>query len=349
MRNIYYNWIWILVVSAISCSKENQNVTLAGGNQQFMPCTEWTYSPSDVSSVQSEQYMQSSSDDDMLIYEYIGSEDITMSYLFVSDKLAASSIILENSSSNQKKIKELLLTYTQVGDKNGSPVYVNSAKTTAALLEISKAGNDKEYVSLAFAPYAPYEEEIDEDAPYVDLGLSVYWAKCNVEASAPEKGGGYYAWSETRTKSSYWRENYLFCNNDDNVYIFEYTNSYADISGTIYDVATKKLGEGWRMPTKQEALELIYSCTWERDYINDVAGAKVTGPNGQSIFIPNTGYKKQDKDPGSYTSLWTSEAISKTSEEAYAIVTSNNLNTEPELDIVWKAWGLPVRAVKDRN
>ena len=38
---------------------------------------------------------------------------------------------------------------------------------------------------------------------YVDLGLSVKWATCNVGANSPEDYGDYYAWGETSTKSSY--------------------------------------------------------------------------------------------------------------------------------------------------
>ncbi|WP_290091377.1 PEGA domain-containing protein, partial [uncultured Muribaculum sp.] len=36
---------------------------------------------------------------------------------------------------------------------------------------------------------------------YVDLGLSVKWAACNVGASSPEDYGNYYAWGETATKA----------------------------------------------------------------------------------------------------------------------------------------------------
>ena len=41
------------------------------------------------------------------------------------------------------------------------------------------------------------------DHEYVDLGLSVKWATCNVGASKPEDYGNYYAWGETTTKSDY--------------------------------------------------------------------------------------------------------------------------------------------------
>ena len=37
---------------------------------------------------------------------------------------------------------------------------------------------------------------------WVDLGLSVKWATNNVGADNPSDYGGYYAWGETRTKSS---------------------------------------------------------------------------------------------------------------------------------------------------
>ncbi len=33
---------------------------------------------------------------------------------------------------------------------------------------------------------------------YVDLGLSVLWATCNIGASRPEEPGHYFAWGESR-------------------------------------------------------------------------------------------------------------------------------------------------------
>lgn len=43
--------------------------------------------------------------------------------------------------------------------------------------------------------YPPYE--------YVDMGLSVMWATCNLGANAPEEVGDYYAWGEIEPKESY--------------------------------------------------------------------------------------------------------------------------------------------------
>lgn len=119
----------------------------------------------------------------------------------------------------------------------------------------------------------------------VDLGLSIYWCSCNVGAEAPEEFGDYYAWGETSPKSTYTKDNYAY---------YTSTTQYIDIgeciSGTEYDAATVNLGSDWRMPTKEEMQELIDNCTWDWVQIKGVNGYKVTGQNGNSIFLPSTGY-----------------------------------------------------------
>ena len=45
---------------------------------------------------------------------------------------------------------------------------------------------------------------------YVDLGLSVNWATCNVGAYKSEEYGDYYAWGETITKNYYYWIYYKF-------------------------------------------------------------------------------------------------------------------------------------------
>ena len=47
----------------------------------------------------------------------------------------------------------------------------------------------------------------------------------------------------------------------------------------------------WRMPTEAEISELVNECEWEWTTLNDVPGYQVTGPNGNSIFLPVTGYR----------------------------------------------------------
>ena len=61
-----------------------------------------------------------------------------------------------------------------------------------------------------------------------------------------------------------------------------------NISGTAYDAAHVNLGNGWRMPTQKEVQELIEKCTVESIRHKDVEGRMITGPNGNSIFLPIT-------------------------------------------------------------
>ena len=116
---------------------------------------------------------------------------------------------------------------------------------------------------------------------WVDLGLSVKWATCNVGASSPSDYGDYYAWGETSTKSSY---------DEDNSKTFG--KSMGNIGGnSSYDVARYRWGASWRLPTKAEFQELIDKCTWTWMTQGGHNGYKVTGKNGKSIFLPAAGWR----------------------------------------------------------
>ena len=119
---------------------------------------------------------------------------------------------------------------------------------------------------------------------WVDLGLSVKWATYNVGASTPGDYGNYYAWGETSTKSNY---DYGNC--------ASIGKSWGDIGGdSSRDAAKANWGGSWRMPTEAEFQELINNCTWTWTTHNGHKGYKVTGPNGNSIFLPAAGYRLGD-------------------------------------------------------
>ena len=115
---------------------------------------------------------------------------------------------------------------------------------------------------------------------WVDLGLSVKWATCNVGASIPGGYGKYYAWGETTTKSDYSTST-------------TYGKQMSSIAGnSSYDVARKAWGSSWRLPTKGEFQELIDNCTWTWTTQNGHNGYKVTSKkNGNSIFLPAAGWR----------------------------------------------------------
>ena len=122
-------------------------------------------------------------------------------------------------------------------------------------------------------------DEPKDGHEYVDLGLSVKWATCNVGASKPEEYGDYFAWGETSTKEEYTEENSL-----------TYGKKMSDIAGNAqYDAARANWGGSWRMPTEYEWQELIDKCKWEWGKVTGVKVNKVTGPNGNSIFLPAAG------------------------------------------------------------
>lgn len=124
----------------------------------------------------------------------------------------------------------------------------------------------------------------------VDLGLSVMWASCNLGAQSPSESGGYYSWGETSEKTEYSKENYAYYNASTT----EYTSIGEHIAGTDYDAAHVNLGGGWMMPTNNQINELIDKCTWEWMQIEDINGYRITGPNGNSIFLPAAGQKSNE-------------------------------------------------------
>ena len=83
---------------------------------------------------------------------------------------------------------------------------------------------------------------------------------------------------------------------EDRYKIFGYTfvPAYYITGDANYDAATANWGNGWRMPTTKELAELYLYCTWE--FVGN--GYKLTGPNGNSIFLPAAGYRYGDKQYG---------------------------------------------------
>ncbi len=163
------------------------------------------------------------------------------------------------------------------------------------------------------------------DSRAIDLGLSVKWASYNVGATAPEEYGGYYAWGETEEKSNYSWSTYKYCYGTSTSITKYCTDSYfgiVDNKTTLEpcdDVATVKWGGSWRMPTTDEQQELINNCTWTWTTLNGVNGYRVTGPNGNSIFLPAAGYRNGTVVyfRGSIGSCWSSSLESSCCHGAY--------------------------------
>jgi hypothetical protein len=152
---------------------------------------------------------------------------------------------------------------------------------------------------------------------YVDLGLSVKWATCNVGADSPEDYGDYFAWGETSPKSTYnWStykwgdyENFTKYNTKSGFDTVDNKNQL-DLSD---DAARANWGGSWRMPTHDEFMELIEKCSWTWTTQNGVKGYKVTSKtNGNSLFLPAAGYRYGSSllSAGSYGYYWSSSLYS---------------------------------------
>ena len=119
----------------------------------------------------------------------------------------------------------------------------------------------------------------------VDLGLpsNTKWANMNVGANRPEEFGDYYAWGETTTKDDYSEATYAFSPTNLNL------GNGCNIAGTNLDAAHVNMGNAWQMPSHSQLVELRDQCTWTYTSENNVSGFRVTGPNGNSIFLPASG------------------------------------------------------------
>ncbi len=218
-------------------------------------------------------------------------------------------------------------------------VYGTETLTSGSFVTITLSGlsADTDYYYRAFVKLtslsSPYVSDIangttlansDYFVPTaIDLGLSVKWANFNLGASSAAEYGGLYGWGDATGEST--------SDND-----FDY-GWYTDSEGNIrylmnthiggnadFDLATAKLGKGWRLPTPKE-IEELNQCT--RTYVANYEGSGISGymftSNGNSIFIPHAGFKSspsaQSTDVGIYGYIW-SDSIASTTAVRYKIM-----------------------------
>lgn len=141
----------------------------------------------------------------------------------------------------------------------------------------------------------------------VDLALpsGLKWATTNVGAETPYDRGYYFSWGETigytddvnDGRSFDWK-NYKWCNGTVSSLTKYCTNEYygdevdnKTMLESLDDAATVAWGR-WRTPTAADWEELKENCTWTKCLENGVNGYRISGLNGNSIFLPATGFRK---------------------------------------------------------
>ncbi|MCQ2117697.1 MAG: hypothetical protein MJY76_06150 [Bacteroidales bacterium] len=207
-------------------------------------------------------------------------------------------------------------------------------------------------VSLSFAQTDGGKGRINGHE-YVDLGLSVKWATCNIGANVPKEYGRYFAWGETSVKKSYTWKNYSFCNdrkgNSFKKYNENQGGSRDGIDRLDYsdDIARKSWGGSWRMPTSKEQNELLQNCVWTWVSKGRMSGYLVKSKiNGNSIFLPAAGYKKnrKRKSAGKNGYYW---SASLNSTRSYAADYLGFISKAKSVNMFGRYVGFPVRPVSE--
>ena len=218
-----------------------------------------------------------------------------------------------------------------------------------ALVNTYTNGGDNNYkVVVSKGNYFPGDGKTHE---VVDLGLSVKWATCNVGAENPEEAGDFFSWGETSPKDIYdsttdkycsCPDGKTFCSDGSHYTKYNYTDGKTVLDPED-DAATVNWGSDFRMPTKEEIQELLDKCTWIWD--SSHKGYLVAGSNGNSIFLPASGYRYGSclYDQGSY-GFWSSTLYSYGRISAYGL---RFFSSGHRVDSFDRYIGFPVRPVAE--
>ena len=116
--------------------------------------------------------------------------------------------------------------------------------------------------------------DVNVDDEFVDLGLSVKWAKHNIGAKDETDLGGYFAFGDlSGTNPSIDPADY----------------ASADVYKTTQDLAYQALGGKGTLPTAAEFEELFSMCDVVYNERDGIPGYLVMAKNGNSIFLPAAG------------------------------------------------------------
>ena len=244
------------------------------------------------------------------------------------------SITEQTRLENERKQKEAERVAAENKRKETERIAAENKRKEAERIAAENKRKETERIAAEKRKQQQLQATIINGHEYVDLGLSVKWATCNVGATKPEEYGGYYAWGETEEKEDYSWSTYKWCNGSETPMTKYCTNnSYGTVDNKTTldledDVAHVKWGGSWRMPTKAELNELLNNCTWTWTTQNDVNGYKVTGPNGNSIFLPAAGFRLGSNlyysgSFGHFGHFWSGSLYESDSYNAYRLLFSS--------------------------
>ena len=212
----------------------------------------------------------------------------------IADKLSSISGWFKEIGYGNGRLDLIKTAIESLGGYGGKLDAINTQMI--ALLQALESGNmsDKE----AMAEIAKNIKDLEfnagvgvpkETMEYVDLGLpsGIKWAKCDLGETVPEACGLSYSWGETWYKGQAFEERYYF-NKGKWGEFFKYNTAGANpvTLDKEDDVAFLRLGEGWRIPTWADVLELYENCTITEASLNGVLGVMfISKKNNNYIFL----------------------------------------------------------------
>lgn len=178
----------------------------------------------------------------------------------------------------------------------------------------------------------------NQDMEYVDLGLSVMWAKCNLGAEEEQGVGTRFGYGD-RTGVLY------------STALTDYPAQ--DIADTEFDITNGVSIDGSSsmlsaMPTQAQVKELIAGTTQKAETVDGVAGVRFTAPNGNSIFLPATGYRKGTTTVADAMGHYWTGTVSSV-DNAYANTLSFDADGNVKAGFSQRYLGLSLRTVRPSN
>lgn len=267
----------------ISCSSENDPESNKPIYTYPAPALDWGASISAIKSRMMQDNYTFISDKGLTehtnnIIVYLSKEPYALfSYCFKEHSLTTATVFIKASEFSMQDIIQSFNGYDKIPDLGENVFWDRRSNTIGEISTVYRS--DVEYYCIGWS-----KTDIDVATP-IDLGLSVKWASINIDtnnidnaACCIHNNGNLIGWGDPTGEKT-------------NASLTLFPN-LKEISATEYDIARVKWGGNWRIPTRQEMNELINLCTWEWTIIDEICGYKVIGPNGNSIFLPTTGYQR---------------------------------------------------------
>ena len=344
----------VQVIDGIGCSQNNVLLFAPFGNDSFLVPNE---TEAEMTALENSSYLipyyniQGGTSDSQIYY---CTWDWGKAWFYVLDK---NLLTTDSSWVTSTADGKMMVSLEKSNESSTLRYYVQNGKIAYQYMDND---NDIDPSYDFVEKYLNYH--INDEEEMVDLGLSVKWSTHNVGAASPTDFGQYFCWGDTTGIIAP-------TNRQEEV---PYTGHYQDfdsrlqnhIAKTKYDAAYQLQGKNWRMPTAYEFRELVNNCTSVRIRVNDVSGYLLTGPNGNSLFLPGAeglrqgrdGMRYNDPSEHNYSALyWTEEAEKIIQERVYNVYIYNNNRIESDFrNNNWTAnanalKALPIRAVYDES